>query len=205
MHITQILQGRDYEPILQNEETEAQEGSLSRSTAGMKRWIWIHSQVPKAYILNTLTLQSLTRWVGWKPSSPFSSPNPPKPHLPPPTSALFPVLQAALHTCLGSVESTTTQRVRDALRLDECLPLTRSGARVFCPCLPQCPCPQGEGSADRDKGEEPRKGQRVDLKPRAVHRVACFMDKVYPRPAQGVRGHARAAVAQGRALQNTEH
>lgn len=62
----------------------------------------------------------------------------------------------------------------------------------------------GEGSADRDKGEEPRKGQRVDLKTRAGHRVPCFKDKVYPRPAQGVGGHARPPVAQGRALQDTE-
>lgn len=62
----------------------------------------------------------------------------------------------------------------------------------------------GEGSADRDKGEEPRKGQRVDLKTRARHRVPCFKDKVYPRPAQGVGGHARPPVAQGRALQDTE-
>ena len=99
----------------------------------------------------------------------------------------------------GSVESTNTQRVCDALRLDGCLPLTRRGARVFCPRLPQCTCPHGKAQQTGIRVRNPERA-RVDPKPRAGHRVACFKDKVYPRPAQGVRGHARPPVAQGRAL-----
>lgn len=70
----------------------------------MKRGSWTHSHVPKACTLSTPTPSIPDQMDGWKQSSPFSSPNPSEPHLPPPTSALFPVLQAAFCICPGHVE-----------------------------------------------------------------------------------------------------